>query len=99
MDQEEDRLVDCLSNHFPSWDEFSIKFMQDVFKVVSLNRFFGIKKLKEFLNKLWSDINLQRSYLNGFVDNKLQEKLVDTLNMWPGRFNFLFLFNTGLREG
>jgi len=99
MNKEEERLVDCLSNHFPSWDQFGVKFMQNVFKVISLNWFLGIEELEEFLHELWSNINLQRSYLNGFVDDKLQKELVDTLDMWPRRLNFLFLFNTSLGEG
>jgi len=30
MDKEMETLIDCLSNHFPSWDEFSIKFMKNI---------------------------------------------------------------------
>jgi len=40
MDQSEEALVDSLSDHFSSWDKFGIQFMQNVLKVVSLNRFF-----------------------------------------------------------
>jgi hypothetical protein len=36
----EKALVDGLSNHLSSWNKLGIKLMEDVFKVISLNRFF-----------------------------------------------------------
>jgi len=40
MDQKEEGLVNGLSNHLSSWDQFGIELMQDVLQVISLNRFF-----------------------------------------------------------
>jgi predicted glycosyltransferase involved in capsule biosynthesis len=36
MNQSEETLVDCLSDHLSSWHKLGVKLMQDVFKVVSL---------------------------------------------------------------
>ena len=30
MDKEMETLINSLSNHLPSWDEFSIKFMKNI---------------------------------------------------------------------
>ena len=72
--------------------------MKNVLKVISLNRFFRIEKLEELLDKLWSDVNLERSYLNCLVDNQLKEELIDTLEMWPSWVDLILLLDTGLGE-
>jgi hypothetical protein len=54
----EKALVNSFSNHFSSWDKFGIKFMQNVLKVVTLDRFFGVEELKELLDELWRHVDL-----------------------------------------
>lgn len=54
----EKALVNSFSNHFSSWDKFGIKLMQNVLKVVTLDRFFSIEELKELLDELWRHIDL-----------------------------------------
>jgi hypothetical protein len=72
--------------------------MKNVLKIISLDRFFGIEKLEELLNELWSDIDLKRSNLNCFVNNQLKEELIDPLEMWPCWVDLILLLDTGLRE-
>ena len=72
-------LVDGLTDHLSSWDELGIQLVKNVLQVVSLDRFLRIEQLEELLNKLRSDVHLQRSYFNGFVDDELQEKLINSL--------------------
>ena len=71
MDKSEEALVHWLSNHFSSGNKLGIKFMEDVFEVVSLNRFFWIEKLQKLLDKLWGNVNFEWSNFNSLVDNKL----------------------------
>jgi len=71
MNKGEETLVHWLSDHFSSWHEFSIQFMKDVLKIISLNRFFWVEELQEFLNELRSDVHLKRSDFNSLIDNKL----------------------------
>ena len=94
----EEAFVDCLSNHFSSRNQFGVKFMEDVLQIISLDWFFGVEEFQEFLHELRSHVNLQRSNLNCFVDDKLQEKLIDTLQMWPGWLDFIFGFDTSFRK-
>ena len=72
--------------------------MKNILKVISLNRFFRIEKLEELLDKLRSDVNLERSYLNCLINNQLKEELVDTLEMWPSWVDLILLLDTGLGE-
>ena len=79
VNQCKEALVDGLTDHFSSWDELSVQLVKNVLQVVSLNRFFRIEQLEELLNELRSDVHLERSYFNGFVDDELQEKLINSL--------------------
>lgn len=72
--------------------------MEDVFEVVTLNGFFTVEKLEEFLDELGCDVNFQRTNFDALVDDQLQEELVDSLKMGPGGIHILFSFNSGLRE-
>lgn len=54
----EKALVNSFSNHFSSWDKFGIELVQNILKVVTLNRFFGIEELKELLDELRRHIDL-----------------------------------------
>jgi len=72
--------------------------MKNVLKVISLDRFFRIEKLEELLDKLRSDVNLERSYLNCLINNQLKEELIDTLEMWPSWVDLILLLDSSLRE-
>ena len=58
VNQGEKALVDSFSNHFSSWDKFGIELVQNILKIVTLNRFFGIEELKELLDELRRHIDL-----------------------------------------
>lgn len=98
VDKSEEALVDSLTDHLSAGHKLGVELMQDVLKVISLDRLFGVKELKELLHELGSNIHFQRSNLNGFVDNQLQEELVDTLEMRPSGLNLIFLLYTSLGE-
>ena len=98
MDQGEEALVDSLSDHFSSWDKLGIQLVENVLEVVSLNGFFGVKKFQEFLDELRGNVNFEWSNFNCLVDDELKEELIDTLEMWPGWFDLIFLLHTSLRE-
>ena len=72
--------------------------MEDVLEIVALNWFLWIEKFKEFLDKLWCNIDLERAHFNTLVDHQLQEELVDALEMRPGGVHILLCLDTGLRE-
>lgn len=72
--------------------------MKDILQVVSLNALFRVEKFEEFLYELRGDKNFKLTDLNGLVDNKLEEKLVNTLKMWPGGIHFFVLIDTRLRK-
>lgn len=59
MDQSEETLVDSLSDHFSSWNEFGIQLVQNILKIVSFDRFLGVKKFQELLNELRSNVNFK----------------------------------------
>ena len=50
------------------------------------------------MNKLWRHVDLERTDLDRFIYNELQEELVDSLEVWPSRVHLFFLINTSLRE-
>ena len=75
-----------------------IKFMENVFKVVTLDRLLRVEKVEEFLDELGSDINFEAFDFDGLVDHKLQEKLVDSLEVGPCGVHLFFLVNTCLCE-
>ena len=98
VDQCEEALVDGLTDHFSSRHKLRVQLMQNVFQVVSLDRLLGVEQLKELLHELRSNVDLERSYFNGFVNDELQEKLINSLQMWPGRIDLILGLDTCLRE-
>lgn len=48
-----------------------VKFMKNVFKVVTLDRLLRVEKVEEFLDELGSDINFEAFDFDGLVDHKL----------------------------
>lgn len=99
VDQGKEALIHRLSNHFSSRYEFGVQLVENVLKIISLDGFFGVEELKELLDELRSYINLERSNLDGLVDNQLEEEFVDALKMRPGWINFILGFHTGFRKG
>ena len=69
VDEFEKTLVHGLSYHLSARYKFGIELVQNIFEVVSLNRLFCIEELKEFLNKLWSDVLFESFYFNGLMNN------------------------------
>lgn len=50
------------------------------------------------MHELWGNVDLEGSNLNRLINDKLKEKLIDALQMWPGRVDLILLLNTSLRE-
>ena len=81
MNEGIEALIDSLSNHLSSWHKLhnqyflsemtylSVKLVKNVLQIVSLNRLFRIKELKELLNKLWGYVHLKGLDINGFINN------------------------------
>ena len=72
--------------------------MKNVLQIISFHRFFRVKKFQEFLHKLGCYVDLERANLDGLINHKLKEELIDSLEVWPGWIHLFFLINTGLRE-
>ena len=98
MNESEEALVNSLSYHLTSWNQFGVQLMQDIFEVVSLHGLFRVEEFQEFLYKLRGDVHLERPYFNSFIDNKLQKEFIDPLQMWPGWLNLIFGFHSSLGE-
>ena len=75
-----------------------VKFVENVLQIVPLDRLFGVEKLKELLDKLRRDVDFEGADLDRFVDDELQEELVDALEVGPGWVHLFLLVDTGLRE-
>ena len=99
MDEGEEALIDSLSDHLSSWNQFGVEFVENVFQVVSFDGLLRVEELQEFLHELGCYINLERSDFDGFINYKLQEKLVNSLEMWPSWVNLIFGLNTSFGEG
>ena len=76
-----------------------IKLVKDVFEVVAFYRLFRVKKLEELLNELWRDVLLKSAHFYWLVNNKLQEKLVNALQVRPCGVHLLLLVDTSLSDG
>ena len=50
------------------------------------------------MDELWGDIYLQGSYFNSLINDELKEEFIDSLKVRPCWINFIFLFDTSLRE-
>jgi hypothetical protein len=79
MDECKETLIDGLTDHFSSRNKLGVQFVKDILEIVSLDRLLRIKQLEELLHELWSNIHLQRSDFNGFVDYELKKELINAL--------------------
>ena len=75
-----------------------VKLVENVLEVVTLYRFLRVEKIEELLYELGSNEDLELLDLDRLVDHELQEELVDTLQVGPGRVHFLLLIDTSLRK-
>lgn len=75
-----------------------VKFVQNVLQVVALDGLLRIEQIEELLHELGSHVDFKRANLDRLVDHKLQEELVDALEMRPCGVHFLFLVDTSLGE-
>ena len=91
MNETVEAVIDCLSDHFSSRHQFGIKAVKDIFQVFSFPRLFWIKQLQKLLNKWWGDMHLKRLHLGSFINNQLEEELIDRLKMRPSRIHKIFL--------
>lgn len=89
-------ISDSFSDHFSSWDKLSIESVEYILKIFSFSGFLSIEKLKEFLDEWVGDENLQGLNISSLINDKLEEEVVDGLEMWPGQINkyFLTIINT-----
>ena len=69
VDESEEALVHCLSDHLSSWHKLGIQLVENVLEVVSLHRLFGIEKLEELLDKLRRNVHLEGLDFDSFVNN------------------------------
>jgi len=72
--------------------------MKNIFEVISFEGLLRIEQLEEFLDKLRCDIDFKRLNIHSFIDNQLQEKFINTLDMGPNWVNLIFLFDSSFRE-
>ena len=72
--------------------------MQNVLQVVALDGLLRIEQIEELLHELGSHVDFKRANLDRLVDHKLQEELIDALEMGPCGVHFLFLVDTSLSE-
>lgn len=89
-------ISDSFSDHFSSWDKLSIESVEYILKIFSFSGFLSIEELKEFLDEWVGDENLQGLNISSLINDKLEEEIVDGLEMWPGQINkyFLTIINT-----
>ena len=101
--QIDEKAVRQLMLYDESWFKISITYlgvqlMEDVFKIVALNGLFGVEQVEEFLDELRGHIDLEGAYFHGFVDEELEEELVDALEVGPGWVHFFLLVDTRFRK-
>ena len=75
-----------------------VELVKNILQIVAFDGLFRVEKIEELLHKLLRHVALELLHLDGFVDDELEEELVDALKMRPGRVHLLLLVNTRLRE-
>jgi len=69
VDETEEALVDCLANHLAAGHQLGIQLVQNVLKIVTLNRLFRVKQFKEFLHELRSNVHFKAAHFDCLVDH------------------------------
>ena len=85
MNKAVEAVIYCLTNHLSSWNQLGVKAVENILQVLSFSRLFRIKEFQKLLNKRRSNMHLKGFYVSTIIDNKLEEKLVNRLEMWPCR--------------
>lgn len=96
VDEQEEALVHGLADHLPARNQLGVQLVQDVFEVVALHGLFRVEQFEELLHELRRHIALEGLHINRFVDDELQEQVVDALQVRPRRVYFVFLVDAGL---
>ena len=76
----------------------SVELVQNVLEVVTLDRFFWVEKLEEFLHELGCNIHFERADFDTLIDHQLQEELIYSLKVRPGRIHVFLSFDASLGE-
>jgi len=72
--------------------------MKNIFEVIALDRLLRVEQIEEFLHELWRNIALKLLDFDRLVDDKLQEELVNTLQVWPGWVHLLLLVDASFSK-
>lgn len=91
VDESVEAISDGLSDHLSSGDKLGVESVENVLEIFSFSGFFSIEELEEFLDEGMCDENLERLDISSLVDDELEEKIVDGLEVWPGKINKNFL--------
>jgi hypothetical protein len=81
-----------------TYSYLGVEFVKNILEVVSLDGLLRIKQFEELLHKLRRNVNLQGLNVDSFINNELEEELVNSLEVGPRRVYFVFRFNTSLRN-
>ena len=98
MDKRVEALVHRLSDHFSSRDQLGVELVEYVLEEVAFDSLFSIEQIEEFLNELRGNVDFKGSDLDSLTHDQLEEKLIDSTEMGPGRVDVFFLFDTSLSE-
>jgi len=97
MDKGVETIIDGSSDQFSSGDKFSVEFVEDVLKILSFSWFFRMEELKIILDKGMCHKPFQHAYIDGFIDDELQEKVQNRFDVFPFRIHVdFFIFSTRL---
>ena len=72
--------------------------MKDIFEIVALDGLLSIEQVEEFLHERGCYVDFELSDLYSIIHNQIKEKLVDFLQMGPGRVHIFFLLDTSLSK-
>ena len=98
MDKRVEALVHRLSDHFSSRNQLGVELVEYVLEEVAFDSLFSIEQIEEFLNELRSHVDFKSSDLDSLTHDQLEEKLIDSTEMGPGRVDVFFLLDTSLSE-
>jgi hypothetical protein len=69
MDEGVEAVINCLSDHLSSGDEFCIESMQNIFEIFPLSWLLWVKELQKLLDKGWGNVNFQSLDVCAVVHN------------------------------
>jgi len=71
VNEGEEALIDRLTDHLASGHQLSVELVQNILEVITFDGLLRIKKLKEVLNELGSDVYLEGADFDRLMDNQL----------------------------